>query len=209
MKLRVSLIYQQGASLIIGLLMLLAISLLTMIGARASLSQYKSLQANLDYQQTFLAADSALGASSEWLQQALINANCTNTCPAITGVLGIVALPDMYSSDSQWWQLNAQLWQGGRRLLYLESSEHVLLWDVLHNVWDEYQREVYSSYLYQTGTLPGNRVLLHELWLVDRPYSSNRQATLSDCLSNSNLRAALATDQLGVCGRLGWEQLLP
>jgi len=209
MKLQIHCSHQQGASLIIGLIMLLAISFLTMLGARAGISQYKSLQASLDFQQTFLAADAALGTSSQWLLSALINSNCTSTCPAINTVLGINALPDMQTNNSQWWQQNAEFWHGGRRLLYLESSEHMLLWDELNNVWDEFQREVYSTYFYQTGTLPGNRVLLHELWLIDRPFSNNQQTSVADCLSSTNLRTALTSNQLGVCGRLGWEQLLP
>ncbi|MCF6226585.1 MAG: hypothetical protein L3J22_09845 [Xanthomonadales bacterium] len=209
MKLKRIFIHQQGASLVIGMIILLAISLLTMLGARAGLSQYKSLQASLDYQQTFLAADSALGTSSRWLLNNIKTTDCISSCPPITLVQNIDSMPNLLAKNSLWWQQNGQSWQGGRRLLYLESSERLLLWDVLNNVWDEYQREVYSSYFYQLGTLPGNRVLLHELWLVDRPYSSNQQPLLADCLSSTNLRTALTADQLGICGRLGWEQQLP
>lgn len=209
MKLGATFSSQQGASLVVGMMILLAISLLTMLAARAGLSQYKSLQASLDYQQTFLAADSALVSSSRWLLNNIIAAGCVNTCPPITDVQNIASMPNLLAKNSLWWQQNAQAWQGGRRLLYLQSSQRILMLDEASNIWDEYQREVYSSYFYQPGTLPGNRVLLHELWLLDRPFSSNRQTSLADCLSSTNLRTALTADQIGICGRLGWEQQLP
>lgn len=210
MKINCDFSHQQGASLVIGMILLLAISLLSLMGARSSLSQYKSLQASLDYQQTFLAADSALGKSKQWLLENIQNSVCDSECYAINGVGEIDALPEqLYRKNYQWWQQNAEQWQGGRRLVYLSSSESILLLDEASGFWDEYQREIYSSYFFQTGTLPGNQVLLHELWLVDRPFSSNQNSSFNDCKSGLSLRTALREDLAGLCGRLGWEQVLP
>jgi hypothetical protein len=210
MKLSPDIRHQNGASLLIGMILLLAISLLSLVGARSSLSQYKSLQASLDYQQTFLAADSALGKSSHWLLENIQNKICNNECNAINGVNEIDALPDrIYRKGSEWWQQNAEPWHGGRRLIYLSSSESILLLNEASGIWDEYQREIYSSYFFQTGTLPGNRVLLHELWLVDRPFSANQNPLFNNCKNGFSLRTALLEDLAGLCGRLGWEQVIP
>ena len=210
MKFKPDFRHQQGASLVIGMILLLAISLLSLMGARSSLSQYKSLQASLDYQQTFLAADSALGKSNRWLFENIQNSVCNSECYAINGVGEIDALPEqIYRKTRQWWQQNAEPWQGGRRLIYLSSSESILLLDEVSGFWDEYQREIYSSYFFQTGTLPGNRVLLHKLWLVDRPFSSNQDPSFNNCKSGLSLRNALLENKAGLCGRLGWEQVLP
>ena len=202
--------YQRGVSLVFGMILMLAISLLSIVVAKAGLSQHKSLQANLDYQQTFLAADSALTKSNQWLFENIQTNNCQLECPAITAAKNITLLPNLLShKDEQWWQQQAESWLGGRRLIYLNSSEKIILVDETTGHWDEYQREIYSSYFFQIGSLPGNRVLLHELWVVDRPYADNQDPTLKECMSSYTVRSGLKDNQLGFCGRLGWEQLLP
>ena len=201
---------QRGASLVIGMILMLAISLISLVSAKAGLSQHKSLQANLDYQQTFLAADSALNKSNQWLFEELQNNQCQIECTAITAVKEITMLPiQLNHKDELWWQQQAESWLGGRRLVYLQSSEKIIVVDEISGHWDEYQREIYSSYFLQSGTLPGNRVLLHELWVVDRPYAGNQDPTLRECMSSYTVRSALKENKLELCGRLGWEQLLP
>ncbi len=199
---------QCGASLVMGLLILLAITLLTLVTARASLSQNQALQAGLELQLTFAAADSALTAAELELFQQLQLQPCTGTCEEINGILTVTDInTELSRTDDQWWQATATAWLGGWRLTIIQSSELIVIYEESSGVWTEFQREIYSSYLYQPGLLSGNRVLLHSLWLVDRPMDG---APLPEpCLNTSAARRAWQENTLGICGRLAWEQLLP
>ena len=191
-----------------GLLMMLAITLLTLITTRASLSQNKALQAALEFRQAFAAADSALRATEQELFSQLQLLNCNSDCEEINGIAETSEEnTDFSRKDDPWWQASGRSWLDGWQLTYRQSSEHILLYDESSGLWTEFQREIYSNYFYQQGLLPGNRVLLHSLWLVDRPFDADPLPT--NCLNTSALRQAWQENQLGICGRLAWEQLLP
>ncbi len=199
---------QRGASLILGLLITLAITLLTLVTARASLSQNQALQAKLEFRQAFSAADSALRTIDQDIFSQLQLLPCEANCLTLANISGGDNIPRQLGlKDDQWWQASAQAWLGGWRLSYLQTTEQVRKYDETNAMWIDYQREIYTSYFYQPGFLPGNRVLLQSLWLVDRPLNNIAMAEV--CLPTSAVKRAWREDQPGICGRLAWEQLLP
>lgn len=199
---------QHGASLVMGLLMLLAITLLTLVTTRASLSQNQALQAGLEFRLAFAAADSALTATELELFRQLQLQPCTGTCEKINGILTVTDInTELSRTDDQWWQTTATAWLGGWRLTFIQSSELIMVYEGSSGLWTEFQREIYSSYFYQPGWLSGNRVLVHSLWLVDRPMDGTPLP--EPCLSTSAVRRAWQENTLEICGRLAWEQLLP